>query len=520
MSKSLYQKVGIASLILMASVFLSRVIGLFREMAIAYAGGARGDVDAYQIAFVIPEILNHIVASGFLSVTFIPIFSGYLATNREAEGWRVFSVILNSFGLVLIVFIGISMLLAPELISWIAPGIKDPILLAKAVRMTRIILPAQFFFFTGGMLTAVQFSKETFSLPALAPLVYNIGIIAGGMVLGPVLKMEGFSWGVLAGSFLGNFAIQYRGARKIGMKYTPALDFTHPDFLVYIRLTLPLMVGLTMSFSTEFFLKFFGSYLPEGSIACLNYGLRIMFILVGLLGQAVGTASFPYMARLAAENRIPEMNRLLDNTLKYLSLIIPFSMLLIILRHEVVAVLFERGRFDSAATNQTAGVLLYLMIGAFAFAAQTVVVRGYYAVRNTLFPAIYSTIGVLISIPFYILGMKLMGAGGVALAISVSAMLQVTLLYALWNRRSKNAESRDVYRGYVKMVLLSVPIGMALEGLRRGLTQWMPEKGLSANLLICCISGLFFLVLLFSAGYLFKIREITSTFSRLLQKAI
>ncbi len=520
MSKSLYQKVGIASLILMASVFLSRVIGLFREMAIAYAGGAGGDVDAYQIAFVIPEILNHIVASGFLSVTFIPIFSGYLAVDREEEGWKVFSVIVNCFGLVLMVFIGVSMCFAPELISWIAPGIQDPVLLAQAARMTRIILPAQFFFFTGGMLTAVQFSKEAFSLPALAPLVYNIGIIAGGMALGPVLKMEGFSWGVLAGSFFGNFVIQYWGARKVGMKYTLTLDFTHPDFWIYIRLTLPLMVGLTMSFSTEFFLKFFGSYLPEGSIACLNYGLRIMFILVGLLGQAVGTASFPYMARLAAENQIPEMNRLLDNTLKYLSLIIPFSMLLIILRHEVVAVLFERGRFDAVATNQTASVLLYLMIGAFAFAAQTVVVRGYYAVQNTLFPAIYSTIGVLISIPFYILGMKLMGARGVALAISVSAMFQVTLLYTLWNRRSNNSESRDVYRGYVKMILLTLPIGIFLDGIRRVLTLWLPAKGLSANLLICCIIGLFFPALLISAGYLFKIREITGTFRRLFQKAI
>ncbi len=188
MSKSLYQKVGIATLILMASVFLSRVIGLFREMAIAYAGGARADVDAYQIAFVIPEILNHIVASGFLSVTFIPVFSKYLAADRETEGWKVFSVIMNSFGLMLIVFITISMYFTPELISLTAPGIKDPLLLAKAVRMTRIILPAQFFFFTGGMFTAAQFAKESFGLPALAPLIYNIGIIAGGMLLGPFLS--------------------------------------------------------------------------------------------------------------------------------------------------------------------------------------------------------------------------------------------------------------------------------------------------------------------------------------------
>jgi putative peptidoglycan lipid II flippase len=275
-----------------------------------------------------------------------------------------------------------------------------------------------------------------------------------------------------------------------------------------------------MSFSTEFFLKFFGSFLPEGSIACLNYGLRIMFILVGLLGQAVGTASFPFMARLAAENRIPEMNLLLDKTLKYLSLMIPFSMLLMVLRYEVVALLFERGRFDAAATRQTSGVLLYLMIGAFAFGAQTVVARGYYAVRNTLFPAIYSTIGVLVAIPFYILGMKLMGTRGVALAISVSAVFQVTLLYSLWNRRSNNTDSREVYRGYINMLLLSLPIGMVLEGLRRGLALWSPQKGMAGNLLICGITGLFFLAMLTGAGYVFKIREITDTFRRLLQKAI
>ncbi|MBI5590201.1 MAG: murein biosynthesis integral membrane protein MurJ [Deltaproteobacteria bacterium] len=520
MSKSLYQKVGIASLILMASVFLSRVIGLFREMAIAYAGGARGDVDAYQIAFVIPEILNSIVASGFLSVTFIPIFSGYLAADREEEGWKVFSLVLNSFGSLLILFIGISIFFAPELMTWIAPGIKDPILLAKAVRMTRIILPAQFFFFTGGMFTAVQFAKEAFTLPALAPLIYNIGIIAGGMALGPVLKMEGFSWGVLAGSFLGNFAVQYRGALKVGMKYSPDIGFTHPDFIAYIRLTLPLMLGLTMSFSTEFFLKFFGSYLPEGSIACLNYGLRIMFILVGLLGQAVGIASFPYLARLAAENQIPEMNRLLNRTLKYLSVIIPFSMLFMVLRHEMVAILFERGRFDAAATTQTAGILVYLMMGAFAFAAQTIVVRGYYAMQNTIFPAIYSTIGVLISVPFYILGMKLMGAAGVALAISVSAILQVILLYTLWNRRSHNPECREVYRGYAKMLLLSIPAGLILEGLRMALARWTGGMALAGSLLIACGIGLVFLALLLAAGYLFKIREITETLGRLFQKAI
>jgi len=520
MNRSLYRKVGVASLILMASVFLSRVIGLFREMAIAYAGGAKGDVDAYQIAFVIPEILNSILASGFLSVTFIPIFSRYLAENREEEGWKVFSIILNSFGGIMAVFIGITMGYSPILMKWIAPGITDPELLAKAVHMTRIILPAQFFFFTGGMFTAVQFAKESFAIPALAPLLYNIAILTGGLLLGPFLKMEGFSWGVLAGSFVGNFVMQYAGARKSGMKYSPVINFTHPDFIGYIRLTLPLMIGLTMTFSTEFFLKFFGSYLPEGSIACLNYGLRIMFIIVGLLGQAVGTASFPYLAKLAADHQIIEMNHLINRTLKYLSLIIPFSMLLIVLRSEVVSLLFERGRFDAAAAAQTAGILLYLMLGAFAFGAQSVVVRGYYAVQNTLFPAIYSTIGVMISIPLYMAGLKLMGAKGVALAISLSAALQVLLLYTIWNRRTCNTESRSVFWEYIQMILFSIPAGIVLESIRRGLTHWMPLKGIAANLSVCCGISLVFLALLLIAGYIFRIREITDTFRRLIQKVI
>ncbi|MCP3883462.1 MAG: murein biosynthesis integral membrane protein MurJ, partial [Sulfitobacter sp.] len=162
---SLFKKVGIASFIMMASVFLSRIIGLLREVTIAFIGGAKGSVDAYQIAFIIPEILNHVVASGFLSITFIPIFAHYLTKNNEEEGWKVFSIIFNTFGLILLIFIIISFIFAPELVAMLAPGIKDPVLFNSAVKMTRIIIPAQFFFFTGGLFMAVQFAKEKFFIP-------------------------------------------------------------------------------------------------------------------------------------------------------------------------------------------------------------------------------------------------------------------------------------------------------------------------------------------------------------------
>ncbi len=518
MNSTTYKKVGIASLIMMASIFLSRVIGVFREMVIAGLEGATASVDAYQYAFAVPEILNHVVASGFLSVTFIPIFTGYLIRNAEEDGWKVFSIIMNCFGTLLIVFIVIAEIFTPELVSIFTPGISNPEVRNNTIRMTRIIIPAQFFFFTGGMFMAVQFAKERFFIPALAPLIYNLGIISGGLVLGSAFGMDGFSWGVLGGSFLGNFAAQLYGAKKCGMRYVTTFDFRHPDLKKYVLLTLPLILGLTMTFSTELFMRFFGSFLPEGGTASLNYALRTMLILAAMFGQASGVASYPFMAKLAAEKKLREMNDLLNNTLKYLSIVIPFSVLLMILRHETVLMLFQRGAFDSHATKVTADSLFFLLTGTFAFAAQTVVVRGYYAVQNTIFPAVFGTIAVLISIPVYYIGMTRWGINGVAAALSFSAILQVTILYTIWNKRSGNKGSLSVYAFYLKIILISLCIGLPLSWLKETYLSSLNAMTFTGSLMISIITCIIFLILLIAAGYAFRIKEISELLSKIRHK--
>ena len=514
MSQSVYKKIGIASLIMMASVFLSRLFGFLRLMIIAYVGGRSGEVDAYQVAFVIPEILNHIVASGFLSITFIPIFSRYLTADEEANGWEVFSIILSCFGTLLMLFIVIGMIFAPEIVTLIAPGRTDPIFRHQVIRMTRIILPAQFFFFAGGLFMAVQFAKEKFFLPALAPLFYNIGIIGGGLLLGPKLGMEGFSWGVLVGALVGNFGIQYWGAKKIGMQYSPRFNFGHPDLKKYIKLTLPLMLGLTLFFSMEIFMKFFGSYLPAGSIADLEYSLRTVLLLVAFFGQALGVASYPFMARLVAENKIAEMNRLLNDTLRILSLVIPFSVLLMVLRHEVILILFQRGNFDAVATGQTSVVLVFFLIGSFAFAANTIVPRAYYAMQDTLSPAIYGTIVVILSIPLYLAGSNILGARGIALAVSLSGIFQVFFLYIIWNKRTQNKGSRDVYVTYLKMIVLSVLLGIFVAGFKLKVLGGIDSTTFSGSLWVTLVTGIVFTGLLLFAGYLLKVKEIREMINR------
>ncbi len=515
MSSTAYRKIGAASLLMMASIFLSRFMGLFREMTIAAVGGADAAVDAYRVAFVLPEILNHILASGFLSVTFIPIFSRYLADGDEAGGWEVFSNILTVFGLLLAVLIAAGSALAPQLVSLLAPGRTDPAFQAEAVRMTRIILPAQFFFFAGGLFTAVQFARERFAVPALAPLIYNLGIIVGGLALGKRLGMEGFAWGVLGGAFAGNFLLQWIGARRTGLRFRPRFDLRHPDLLRYLTRTLPLMLGLTMTFSTEIFSKFFGSFLPAGAISWIEYAMRIMLMLVAFFGQAVGVASFPFLARLAAEGRMEEMNRLLNDTLRYLALVIPFSALIVVLREEVVAILYQRGQFTASDAEMTARVLVFLMVGAAGFAAQTVVNRGFYAVQNTLFPAVFGTAAVLAGLPLYYAGMRFMGVGGVGLAVSLSALLQVGVLYAIWNRKSRNREAAGVYRFYLKAAALALPLGVGLEAFRRAWVAVVPGGGLFGRIGVVAATGLVFLALLPVGARLLGIGEVRLLWERL-----
>jgi putative peptidoglycan lipid II flippase len=509
-----FKKIGMATLILMASIFLSRVTGIAREMVLAALAGAGTEVDAYRVAFILPEILNHILASGFLSVTFIPIFSRYLADGQEDGGWQTFSNIFTVFGALLLALIVTGMILAPTVVPILAAGRQDPQFIALAVKMTRITLPAQFFFFAGGMLMAVQYAKNRFLFPALAPFIYNLGIISGGWLLGRRLGVEGFCWGALAGAAIGSFAIQLVGAMRTGMKFRPTIDIGHPDLRRYVLLTLPLMIGLTMVFSTELFSKFFGSFLPAGAIAWIDYAMRVMLILVGFFGQAVGVASYPHMAQLAAEGRLHELNATINKVLRYLSIVIPVSILVAVLRHEIVRVLFERGQFTPDDTKMTALTLACLMVGAIAFISQTVVNRGFYATQNTLLPTVFGTIAVVLSLPVYWIGLKMMGVAGVGLAISASALIQTTLLFAVWNRRSHNTGAAGVYHAYIKATLAGLAIGAILWLVYRGLQTMLRPPTLITDITVIGTVSAVFVVLTALWGWIFNIEAIGYLTSR------
>jgi putative peptidoglycan lipid II flippase len=435
-TSAMNKSISIATIIMMSSVLLSRIIGLLREMVLAQFGGTSYEMDAYVTSFIIPELLNHFLAGGFLSITYIPIFQRHLINNRRDKAWESFSNLFCIGSLIFVICIPVLILLTPNFLAFLGPKIRDPRSFSITVKLTRIIIPAQLFFYWGALFNAVQMAQKRFLLPALAPLGYNGGIILGGWILGPMMGIEGFAWGVLSGAFVGNVLIQLPGALRCGMKLFPQCNFKHPDIITYFKKTVPLILGLSMTFSNELFFRYFGSFLSDGSTASVNYALRTMMITVAVFGQASGVAFYPFLTKLAVEKKFKEMEQLLNNVLRKIALfLIPISALLIILSHQVIAFLFERGKFNAQSTADTAPVLVVYLFGCFAYCVAIIMARSFYAMQKMVLPLVISSSIALGTVPLYVLFSSHFGARGIAAAAVFGMTVQGVLLYSIWIKK-------------------------------------------------------------------------------------
>ncbi|MCX6905589.1 MAG: murein biosynthesis integral membrane protein MurJ [Verrucomicrobia bacterium] len=522
-ASSITRSVTVASAIMMTSVLLSRILGIVREMVLASYGGTRSEMDAYVASFLLPEIVNHLLAGGFMSVTFIPIFQRHLAQNRRDLAWKAFSNLITTGSLVIAVLTGLCLVFTENILGLMGRHITDPHQLALTARMTRIILPAQIFFYWGALLLAVQYAEKRFFIPALAPLIYNAGIILGGVVLSPFVGIEGFAWGVLGGSFLGNFVVQALGARASGLAFRWRCDWRDPDLRNYVLVTVPLVAGLGMQFSTEVFFRYFGSFLGPGGLASLNYALRTMMALVAVFGQAFGVAAFPFLSQYVAEKRYREMNSLLFSMISKVAVImIPFSLLMMVLSRETVALIFQRGRFTEASTLATAPVLIMYCLGAFGLAATNMVSRGFYAVQNTVLPMVVSSLAALASLPLYWFFMQQSGAPGIALVGSLGMIGQFVVLMWLWTKRYQGGP--ELHRLLVMMgkVVAISALGCALGlGIAAGLDRMTMIQGLRTSLrsaLVLGASGIPAALLIFLVFDRLGIADFRAIISRLLRK--
>ena len=498
----------------MGGILASRLLGFLREWTVAHQVGSNASTDAFYAAFTLPDFLNYLVAGASLSATFIPVFAKYSAEGREDESWWVFSTVMTFMGALLAGLIVVGEIFAPQLAHVIAPGFA-PAETTRLIFLTRLMLPAQFCFYEGSILSAVQYAKGRFLIPSLAPVVYNVLIVLGGFLLASRIGMTGFALGVLVGALLGNFLLQVYGAISVGARFRPNLNLRHPGFILFLRLSIPIMLALSLVFTDDWITRWFASYMQPASITWLNYGKMLMRVPLGVVGQGVGVASFPFLAQLYSEGKIEELNRLLNSTMKWLiALLVPVSALTIAQSVPLVYLVFAHTRLRGPDFDATAATLVFFSLGMFAWGAQNILARGFYATRNTLIPAVAGTALALANLPVYWFLAHRAQHIGLALASSIGITAYTVVLFVLLNRRTHNREAGAITLFFVKVCAASAAVAWVCHRLQLFLEPhfaWHAMTGAFALLVIVTTVGV---ALLLIAAKLLGIREFDELIAR------
>ena len=499
----------------MAGILLSRLLGFVRDWVVAREIGSNAMTDAYYAAFTLPDFLNYLVAGASLSVTFIPVFTKYAAEGREDEGWHVFSTVMTFMGLLLVGLVIAGELFAPQLAHLIAPGFP-PAERARVIFLTRLMLPAQFCFYEGSILSAVQYAKGRFLIPSFAPVVYNAFIILGGLLLASRMGMTGFALGVVTGAIVGNFLFQVYGAMTVGASFHPNLNVLHPGFKLFIRLSIPIMLALSLAFTDDWIIRWFGSYLQPASITWLNYAKTLMRVPLGVVGQGVGVASFPFLAQLYSEGKFDELNRLLNSTIKSLiATLVPISALMIAQSAPLVYLVFAHTRMRPPDLDATAATLVFFTLGLFGWGSQYILSRGFYATRNTWVPAVVGTALTFATLPVYWLLVGQAQHLGLAMASSIGITAYTVIIFLLLGKHTRNHEEGALVLFFVKVCAASALVGAVCYYLRLVLEAhlaWHTLPGAFSLLVMVTAAGILLLVII---GKLLGIRELDEQLERL-----
>jgi putative peptidoglycan lipid II flippase len=424
-----------ATVLLMTAVMLSRVIGYVREAYIAWAFGAGPATDAYVAGFTIPDWLNYLVAGGTASITFVSIYTRFLAEKREEDAQKTFSVIITVMTAVLAVGILLAEIFTPQITRHMFSGF-NPDQLVLCVHLTRILLPAQLFFYVGGVVSAVLLSKRLFLFPAFGPLIYNAAIIFGGIVLSRSLGISSLAWGAVAGSFLGPFLINAIGAARIGTGYRISFDVKNPAFREWVRLSIPLMLGVSLVSADDWILRYFASG-AAGDITRLNYAKRLFAVPIAVLGQATSQASLPFFAKLFGEKRMQEFSETVNGSIYRIvasSLLVTSGMMAASL--PLIDLVYRRGHFTVSDSQETALYFFWFSLSLLFWSAQGLYSRAFYAAGNTLTPMLASSLITLASLPMYSALFRTFSTVGLAIASDLGIVANTLALAFLLHRRN------------------------------------------------------------------------------------
>ena len=450
-----------ATVLLMASAVLSRLMGLARVKYIALVFGRGMQADAFNAAFVLPDMLSYFLVGGAASITFVTILTRYRDSGREADGERSLSVILTSMALVLGGAVVIAELLAPWFVHAWFPGFEGE-KAALCVSLTRILLPAQLCFFAGGVFGAVLLVRKQFYAQAVTPLIYNLGTIVGGVLLARRIGVSSLAIGTVAGAIAGPFLINAAGAWRVGTRYRPILDWQDEGFREWVRLSVPLMVGVSLVTADNWIISHFASE-NSGGVSVMTYAKQLFTAPMAVLAQAAGAASMPFFARLWSQGKRYDFAvEVADSVSRVAALGLLAASGMIAVAPALVDLVLRGGAYKSVDTAQTATYFAVFSISLFLWSAQAIYARAFYAAGNTLAPMIAGTVVTLISLPIYASLFHLQGVAGLAIASDIGISLHTLSLAVMLHQRQMVSLASLDYRELGRCLAAGAVAGAAV----------------------------------------------------------
>ena len=488
------QKIAKAAGIMSFATLISRILGYVKDMILARYFGATGTADSFFVAFRIPNLLRELFAEGSMSSAFIPVLTEYRTKHGPEAAERLVRI---TFAFIL-VFVGIICLLgiffAPAIVAALAPGfVAMPEKFSLAVLLTRIMFPFLLFISLAALAMGALNVKRIFFVPALAPAMLNVTIIATVFALATRMQQPiiAVAIGVALGGLV-QFAFQVPAFYKNNYALKPEFHFQHPGLKKMSLLIIPATMGMAVAQINIVVSSILASYLPEGSITYLYYSMRLIQFPVGIFGVAMGMAVLPALSEHAVNGAYDKLRGDFSFALRLLFFVtVPAMAGLIALRGPIVNILFQYGKFDYAATTGTAEALLFYAFGIWSIVGVRVVTSGFYSMQDTRTPVKVAVITLAANIVFSIILMQPLKHGGLALANSLASWMNFVILFFFLRKKLKRVDAKRIAQSVLIIIFASCIMGIAGGILLHG-TLWQTHGNtiikviyLSGTIIIC-----------------------------------
>jgi putative peptidoglycan lipid II flippase len=505
----------------------SRVLGVARETVLAalFGAGAGPEMDAFNVAFRVPNLLRDLFAEGAMTAAFVPTFTRTLTERGREAAWRLGNLVINSLLLVTGGLVVIGIIFAAPIIHTLAPKFgESPGKLELTTELTRIMLPFLPTIAVSVAMMGMLNALRRFFIPALAPAMFNVATIGCALALVPLMPSVGLpriaaiAIGTLVGG-LGQILLQWPVLRREGFRYQPVLDFKDPDLREVLRLIGPGTLGLAAVQINVVVNTILASSEPQGAVSWLNAAFRLMYLPIGLFGVSIATAALPDIARHATATDLPAIRRAVSGALRMMLMLnVPATVGLMVLAQPIVALLLEHGRFHPSDTHATAAALMFYAPGLLGYSAVKIASPTFYSLRDSRTPVIVSVLSVLANLTMNLALVRVMGFRGLALGTALAAMFNAVALFWLLGRRLGGLEGRRIATSLLKIVIASIVMGLAAWSTSAWLTRAIPDDALLWKAVrVTAAIGSGVIVLIVSARLL-RIAEFEEALKRVLRR--